>query len=69
VKLRHARRFLQKGKKVKVTVRYRGREMRRPDLGRGVLDDVAQALDPLATVETRNDRMEHRQLSMMLAPE
>jgi translation initiation factor IF-3 len=69
VKLRHARRFLQKGKKVKVTVRYRGREMRRPDLGRSVLDDVAQALDPLATVETRNDRMEHRQLSMMLAPE
>jgi translation initiation factor IF-3 len=69
VKLRHARRFLEKGKKVKVTVRYRGREMRRPDLGREVLDQVADALDTLATVEARNDRLEGRQLTMMLSPE
>jgi translation initiation factor IF-3 len=69
VKLRNARRFLESGKKVKVTVRYRGREMRRPELGRHVLDQVAEALDPLANVEARNDRFENRQLTMMLAPE
>ena len=68
VKLRNARRFLEKGKKVKVTVRYRGREMRRPELGRKLMDDVSEALEPLAEVETRNDRFEGRQLTMMLAP-
>ena len=69
VKLRHARRFLQAGKKVKVTVRYRGREMRRPELGFEVLDKVAQSLDDLANVESRSGYIESRQLTMMLAPE
>jgi translation initiation factor IF-3 len=69
VKLRHAERFLKGGKKVKVTVRYRGREMRRPELGQQVLDQVARALDELATVEARHDRMENRQMTMMLAPQ
>jgi translation initiation factor IF-3 len=68
-KLKNARRFLKKGNKVKVTVRYRGREMRRPELGREMLDQVADALDDLANVESRNDRIEGRQLTMMLAPE
>jgi translation initiation factor IF-3 len=69
VKLRNARRFLERGKKVKVTVRYRGREMRRPELGQDVLDQVVEALDDLATVETRADRIEARQMTMMLAPQ
>jgi translation initiation factor IF-3 len=68
VKVRHARRFLESGKKVKVTVRYRGREMRRPELGQGILDEVASAVEGLATVEARSDRMEARQLTMVLAP-
>lgn len=68
-KLRHARRFLEKGNKVKVTVRYRGREMRRPELGHEVLDQVVDALDDLASVETRSDRVEGRHLTMMLAPQ
>lgn len=68
-KLKNARRFLKKGKKVKVTVRYRGREMRRPELGHEVLNQVVAALDDLATVESRSDRVEGRQLTMMLAPE
>lgn len=68
VKVRNARRFLEKGKKVKVTVRYRGREMRRPELGRKLMDDVSEALEPLAEVETRSDSFEGRQLTMMLAP-
>ncbi|HEV2148834.1 MAG TPA: translation initiation factor IF-3 [Longimicrobiaceae bacterium] len=68
VKVRNARRFLEKGKKVKVTVRYRGREMRRPELGRKVLDDVSEALGDVAEVENRSDRFEARQLFMTLAP-
>jgi translation initiation factor IF-3 len=69
VKLKHARRFLERGKKVKVTVRYRGREMRRPEMGQEVLDQVAGALEDLASVETRTDRLEGRQMTMMLAPQ
>jgi translation initiation factor IF-3 len=69
VKLKNARRFLEQGKKVKVTVRYRGREMRRPELGRDVLDQVAGALDDLAAVEARVDRLEGRQMTMMLSPQ
>ena len=69
VKLRHARRFLQSGKKVKVTVRYRGREMRRPELGFQVLDQVADSLEDLANIESRSGHIESRQLTMMLAPE
>ncbi|MEX2582096.1 MAG: translation initiation factor IF-3 [Gemmatimonadota bacterium] len=69
VKLRHARRFLDAGKKVKVTVRYRGREMRRPELGFEMLNQIADELDDLAVVESRSGRIESRQLTMMLAPE
>ncbi len=67
-KLNNARRFLKKGKKVKVTVRYRGREMRRPELGRQMMSHVAEALDEIATIESRSDRIEGRQLTMMLSP-
>lgn len=67
-KLRHARRFLRSGAKVKVTVRYRGREMSRPELGREVLANVVEALDDVAAVESRPGSMQNRQLSMMLAP-
>lgn len=69
VKLRHARRFLEGGKKVKVTVRYRGREMRRPELGREVLDQIANAVTDVANVEARSDALEGRQMSMMLTPQ
>ncbi|HET8656900.1 MAG TPA: translation initiation factor IF-3 [Longimicrobiaceae bacterium] len=69
VKLRHARKFLEKGNKVKVTVRYRGRELRRPEHGYEMLDHVVEALDDLATVESRSGSIEGRQLTMMLAPE
>lgn len=69
VKLRHARRFLEKGNKVKVTVRYRGREMRRPELGHEMLDQVVEALDEMATVEHRSRGLENRQITMTLAPQ
>jgi translation initiation factor IF-3 len=69
VKLRHARRFLEKGQKVKVTVRYRGGEMRRPEQGYELLDVITTELDDLATVESRSREILGRQLTMMLAPE
>jgi translation initiation factor IF-3 len=69
VKLRHARRFLESGKKVKVTIRYRGAEMRRPEAGFEMLDQVAEALDDLALVEDRSRTVQARQLTMLLAPE
>jgi translation initiation factor IF-3 len=69
VKLRHARKFLEQGKKVKLTVRYRGREMRRPELGFEMLEQIASELDDLAIIESRSGRIEARQLTMMLAPE
>lgn len=68
-KLRHARRFLEKGNKVKVTVRYRGRELRRPELGQELLDQVAEELGELASIESRTREIQARQLTMMLAPE
>ena len=67
-KLRNARRFLKKGNKVKVTVRFRGPELRRPDLGQEVLDNVIEELDEMVEVESRSRRLEGRQLTMMLAP-
>ncbi len=67
-KVRNARRFLKKGKKVKVTVRFRRRELRRPELGQDVLDEVASGLDDIASVETRSRHVDGRQLTMMLIP-
>jgi translation initiation factor IF-3 len=69
VKLRHARRFLEKGQKVKVTVRYRGGEMRRPEAGYELLDRVTTELDGVALVESRSREIMGRQLTMMLTPE
>jgi translation initiation factor IF-3 len=68
-KLRNARRFLEKGNNVKVTVRFRGPELRRPELGQDVLDAVASGLDDVAKIESRSRYLEGRQLTMMLSPE
>jgi translation initiation factor IF-3 len=67
-KMRNARRFLSKGASVKVTIRFRGPELRRPELGQEVLDFVQQELGDVATVESRSRVLEGRQLTMMLAP-
>jgi translation initiation factor IF-3 len=67
-KLRNTERFLKDGKKVKITVRFRGPELRRPERGRDVLESVAEAVDEIAVVESRSRHVEGRQLTMMLAP-
>ncbi|MDR3516221.1 MAG: translation initiation factor IF-3 [Azospirillaceae bacterium] len=67
VKMRSARRFLEEGDKVKVTMRFRGREMAHQDLGMNVLIKVRDELQELAKLE-QMPRLEGRQMVMVLAP-
>jgi translation initiation factor IF-3 len=63
-----ARQFLTKGNKVKVTVFFRYRQLRRPELGQEILDRVASDLVDVGTVEFRTRGMEGRSMNMVLAP-
>jgi len=67
IKMRSARRFIEEGDKVKVTLRFRGREMAHQDLGMKVLERVREDLDEIAKVE-QFPKMEGRQLIMVMAP-
>lgn len=67
IKLNRAIRFLQKGKKVKVTVFFRYRQLRRPELGVQILDKVAEDTAEYAEIESRS-RLEGRMMTMILAP-
>ena len=66
-KLRHARRFLEEGNKVKLTMMFRGRQVTHPEVGREVLERATQDLEDLAKVESRPN-MEGRTMSMVLVP-
>ena len=66
-KLRNLTRFLDEGDKIKVTVRYRGREMQHQELGLKLLERVRDELDPLAVVE-QMPRLEMRQMVMVMSP-
>lgn len=67
VKRRAMIRFLEEGDKVKVTLRFRGREMVHQELGVALLDRVKSDLGELAKVEA-HPRMEGRQMTMVMAP-
>jgi len=67
VKMRNVRRFLEEGDKVKLTLRFRGREMAHKELGAAMLDRIEAELAEDITVEQR-PRMEGRQMVMMIAP-
>jgi len=67
VKMRNLRRFIDEGNKVKVTLRFRGREMAHQELGRDILQRVEADMADEITVE-QYPRMEGRQMVMMLAP-
>ena len=67
VKMRSMRRFLGDGDKVKVTIRFRGREMAHQELGMKVLDRVCGDLDELIKVEMV-PQIEGRLMTMVLAP-
>lgn len=63
-----ARKFLKQGNKVKVTVFFRYRQMRRPELGQEILDKVTEDLKDVGTVEFRTRGMEGRTMNMILIP-
>lgn len=67
VKMRNAVRFLEEGDKVKVTLRFRGREMAHQELGLQLLYKVRDELDQQAKVE-HEPTLEGRQMIMILAP-
>jgi translation initiation factor IF-3 len=66
-KTRHAREFLAEGNKVKVTMMFRGRQMAHPELGKLVLDRVAEVLAEVGKVE-QEARLEGRNMTMLLTP-
>ncbi|MBO6518655.1 MAG: translation initiation factor IF-3 [Rhodospirillales bacterium] len=67
VKMKAVRRFLDDGDKVKMTIRFRGREMAHQDLGLKVLERVRDELDEVAKVE-QHPRPEGRLMTMVIAP-
>ncbi len=66
-KTRHARRFLEEGNKVKVTLMFRGRQIAHPELGKQVVDRVAQELADLSKIES-DARLEGKAMTMILTP-
>jgi translation initiation factor IF-3 len=67
VKMRHMKSFIEEGDKVKVTLRFRGREMAHQDLGIKVLERIRADMDVLTKVE-QMPKMENRQMVMVLTP-
>ncbi|WP_442316371.1 translation initiation factor IF-3 [Actibacterium lipolyticum] len=67
VKMRNVFKFLENGDKVKVTLRFRGREMAHQNLGRELLERVAEDIKDLGKVENM-PKMEGRQMIMMIGP-
>jgi translation initiation factor IF-3 len=67
VKMRSMKRFFEDGDKVKITLRFRGREMAHQELGHRLLNRVKEDVEPLAKVESE-PRFEGRQMIMILAP-
>lgn len=67
VKMRNVFKFLENGDKVKVTLRFRGREMAHLDLGRQLLERVADDVENIGKVENM-PKMEGRQMIMMIGP-
>ncbi len=66
-KLRHAKRFLSEGNKVKFSMLFRGREIAHPEMGKELLDRIIAELKDLMVIE-QAPRLEGRNLVMLLAP-
>ena len=67
-KSKHVQEFLDEGNKVKVTIRFRGRELAHTELGKVVLDRLVENLEKGSFSVDRNAQMEGRFMSMLLAP-
>ena len=66
-KLRNARKFLEKGDKVKASIRFKGRAITHKEIGQRVLDRLASELTDIATIES-HPKMDGRSMFSMLAP-
>ena len=66
-KVAHAKKFLESGNKVKVSIRFRGRELGHPEIGKEAMERFADAVSEVAIVE-RPAKMEGRHMLMFLAP-
>lgn len=67
-KLKHVRRFLEEGNKVKITCRFRGREITHPEAAQKQLDVIAEHTKDVGIIET-SSRMEGRNMMIILAPQ
>lgn len=67
-KLKHVRRFLEDGNKVKITCRFRGREITHPETAQRQLDYIAENAKDIGIIET-DSRMEGRTMTLILAPQ
>jgi len=67
-KTRKVSEFLDQGHKVKITIMFRGREMAHPELGKRILDRIAEHLQPLAKIEA-HPKLDGRNMIMVLAPD
>jgi translation initiation factor IF-3 len=66
-KTKHVERFLNEGSKVKITIMFRGREMAHPELGKRILDRIAEQVKDVGNVEA-SPRVDGRNMLMVLAP-
>ena len=67
VKLRNGHKFLNEGNRLKVTIRFRGRQMAHTDIGAGILKRFAECCDEIAVLD-KNPKLEGRNMSMFLSP-
>ena len=67
VKLNHGQKFLREGDRLKITVRFRGREMAHTDIGEKLLKSFAEQCEEYGTVD-KNPKLEGRHMSMFLTP-
>jgi translation initiation factor IF-3 len=67
-KTRQVHKFLSEGHKVKITIMFRGREVFHPELGKRILDKIAEQMDESAKVESEA-RLDGRNMVMVLAPD
>ena len=66
-KIRHIRRFIEDGNKVKLTMRFRGRQVTHPELGLEVLERIGADLEDIASMEAR-PKLDGRAMTLILAP-
>ena len=66
-KLGHARKFIEKGNRVQITMMFRGREMMHIDNGRKIMEEVVESLEDIAKVD-REPRLQGKRITMVVVP-